>query len=364
MTAQPVGSALGTIPTDMRALVYEGPRAMVMRGLPVPIPGPGEALIRVAYSGICGSELSGFMGESSIRRPPLVFGHEVSGHVVAIDPDAATDESLDVGAAVTVNPLISCGHCRYCLVGRQQLCPRRLLLGATLPGGNAEFVRVPSAAVLPIPAGVSLEQAATVEPAAFALHAVELSGARATGSALVVGAGAIGLLILQVLGECGVRDRYVVERNPTRMAMAQALGCTPVEPGKDGVSGPVREATDGYGVDVAFDAVGSAETRRDCLSSVAVGGTVVLVGLHSDRTELSLNTVVRSEIKLTGAFAYSPTNFRTGLDWLAAGRIGLRDGVVVAPLHEGQTWYERLVAGDAAAKVLLQPHAVSVGDRL
>jgi 2-desacetyl-2-hydroxyethyl bacteriochlorophyllide A dehydrogenase len=303
------------------------------------------------------------VGESSIRQPPLVFGHEVSGHVVAIHPDAATDGSLEVGTAVTVNPLISCGHCRYCVAGRQQLCPRRLLLGATLPGSNAEFVRVPSSALLPIPAGLSLAQAATVEPAAFALHAVELSGARPASSALVVGAGAIGLMILQVLGEWGVRERFVVERNPTRLAMAVALGCTPVEPGKDGMPGLVREATGGYGVDVAFDAVGSPDTRRDCLSSVAAGGTVVLVGLHTDRTELPLNTVVRSEINLTGAFAYSPTNFRTALAWLAAGRIGLHDGIVVAPLHDGQVWYERLIAGDATAKVLLQPQAASPGDR-
>lgn len=363
MTVLPADAALGNAPADMRALVYEGPRVMTMRGLPIPTTGPGEALVRVAFSGICGSELSGFVGESSIRQPPLVFGHEVSGHVVAIEPDAATDASLEVGTAVTVNPLISCGHCRYCVAGRQQLCPRRLLLGATLPGSNAEFVRVPSAAVLPIPAGMSLERAATVEPAAFALHAVELSGARAAGSALVVGAGAIGLLILQVLGEWGVRERFVVERNPTRLARAVALGCTPVEPGKDDMAGLVHEATGGYGVDVAFDAVGSPDTRRDCLSSVAVGGTVVLVGLHTDRTELSLNTVVRSEISLTGAFAYSPTNFRTGLDWLATGRIGLREGIVVAPLDDGQIWYERLVAGDAAAKVLLQPQAASGGAR-
>ncbi len=363
MTAQPTDAAPGTARGDMSALVYEAPRVMAVRGLPVPVPGPGEALIRVAYSGICGSELSGFLGESSIRRPPLVFGHEVSGHVVVIDPDAATDGSLEVGTAVTVNPLISCGHCRFCVAGRQQLCPRRLLLGATLPGSNAEFVRVPSSALLPIPAGLSLAQAATVEPAAFALHAVELSGARPASSALVIGAGAIGLLILQVLGEWGVKERFVVERNPTRLAMAVALGSTHVEPGKDGMSGVMREATGGYGVDVAFDAVGSADTRRDCLSSVAAGGTVVLVGLHTDRTELPLNSVVRSEINLTGAFAYSPTNFRTALAWLAAGRIGLRDGIVVAPLHDGQAWFERLIAGDATTKVLLQPQAAPAGDR-
>lgn len=344
-----------TVALSMSALVYEEPRVMALRTLDVPKPGPRQALIRVAFSGICGSELSGFLGQSSIRTPPLVFGHEVSGHVVALGSGFADDMAFDVGTAVTVNPLVSCGRCRYCLTGRQQLCKSRMLLGASLPGCNAEYVLVPAHAVLPVPAGMSLETAAMVEPVAFSLHAVELSGAVPASTALVIGAGAIGLFLLQVLGESGVKTRFVVERNPARLAMAVALGCTPLEPDSATIDELVRGATHGDGVDVVFDAVGSAPTRQASVASVAPGGTVVLVGLHTDLTELPLNTLVRSEIAVRGAFAYTPVNFSTGLKWLADGRAGLRSGVVVAPLSEGQRWYEQLVAGDPAAKVLLQP---------
>jgi threonine dehydrogenase-like Zn-dependent dehydrogenase len=342
----------------MKALVYLAPRHMELEDVAAPQPGPGGVLIRVVYSGICGSELSGYLGTNSLRKPPLVFGHELSGHVVALGEGAASS-GLTVGAAVTVNPLVTCGACEFCVSGRQHLCQRRLLLGASLPGSNAEYISVPAASVLPLPAGMDLRDASMTEPAACAVHAVELSGARPGMSAFVVGAGPIGLFILQVLGAHGVTRRYVTDRNPARLALATAMGCVAV-PADDLLTvEAVRQATDGRGVDLSFDAVGTAQTRRSCLSATAVGGQVMAVGLHSDLTELPVNTLVRSELSIRGVFAYPVSSFRTALHWLAEGRIGLRDGIVVAPLSEGPDWYQRLVDGDAAAKVLLSP--VSAG---
>lgn len=339
----------------MKALVYEAPEVMNIRQVESPIPGPDEVLIRVAYSGICGSELSGFLGHSSLREPPLVFGHELSGWVESVGERVPATAGLEFGSPVTVNPLVTCGRCRYCVTGRQQLCEHRLLLGASLPGCNADFVTVPAASVLPLPATISLRDAAMVEPAACAVHAVELSAAGPNSAALIVGAGPIGLFLLQVLEQHGVTERYVSDLNPERLAMARALGGTPVGMGPNGTAREVLEATGGLGVDVSFDAVGRAETRRECLASTVPGGKLVLVGLHSDETSLPINSVIRSEVSLWGAFAYSPANFRTALDWLASKRIGLREGVVEAPLSDGPEWYARLVAGDGTAKVLLQP---------
>lgn len=339
----------------MQALMYEAPEVMTLRDIAVPSVGPDDVLVRVAYSGICGSELSGFLGRNSLRTPPLVFGHELSGWIASVG-DRAKSVGLEVGARVTANPLIGCGHCRYCLAGRQHLCGERLLLGASLPGCNAEFVKVPASAILPLPTTVSLSDAAMTEPAACALRAVELSGASAVSSALVVGAGPIGLFILQVLAQHGVAQRYVADLNPARRAMAEALGATAVgnEPGS--LAQQVRQATGGVGVDVAFDAVGAIDTRRECLAATARGGRVLFVGLHSAETSLPINEVIRSEISLSGVFGYTPVNFHKALEWLTLGRIGLREGVVVASLANGRAWYERLVAGDATAKVLLQPN--------
>lgn len=339
----------------MKALVYEAPEEMNLRSLPVPTPGPDEVLVRVAYSGICGSELSGFLGQNSLRKPPLVFGHELSGWVESVGSGVPASAGLHPGLAVTANPLITCGGCEYCETGRHQLCQRRLLLGAHLPGCNAEFVAIPASAVLPLPESMSLRVAAMVEPAACAVHAVELSGAGPTSSALVVGAGPIGLFILQGLEQYGVQQRYVTDLNPARLAMAVESGAIPVEAGPEGLGEALRRLTSGRGVDISVDAVGAPQTRQSCLSATAAGGHVMLVGLHSDETSLPLNTAIRSEIRLSGVFGYTPAAFRTALAWLAEGRIGLTEGVVVAPLADGPKWYARLVAGDPAAKVLLAP---------
>jgi threonine dehydrogenase-like Zn-dependent dehydrogenase len=339
----------------MLALVYEAPETMILREVDSPKPRPDEAVIRVAYSGICGSELSGFLGHNSLRKPPLVFGHEFSGWIESLGEDVPGDAGLAPGTPVTVNPLVTCGRCDYCVTGRQQLCPQRRLLGAHLPGCNADFVAVPAASVLTLPAGMSLRDAAMVEPAACAVRAVEASAVGPASTALVVGAGPIGLFILQVLKQYGVVERFVADLNPTRLAMATALGATAVQPGESGLAAAVLEATGGRGVDASFDAVGSPQTRRDCLASTVPGGKVLFVGLHTDDTSFPVNSIIRSEVALSGIFAYSTANFRTALQWLHAGRIGLREGVVVAPLSDGSQWYARLVGGDGAAKVLLQP---------
>lgn len=327
----------------MRALVYEGPRTMVMRSLPVPQPAPGEVVVRVAYSGICGSELSGFLGQSSIRIPPLVFGHEVSGYVESVGDGV---DGLAVGTPVTANPLVTCGTCRYCTSEREQLCPQRLLLGASLPGCNAELVAVPAASVLPLAPGADLVRAAMVEPAAFALHAVERAGV-VGAPALVVGAGPIGILVVQALIAAGAPSPYVAELNPARAAQAERAGGTLVDVADvRGLSG---------GVDVAFDAVGSQTSRRACFDALAPGGTLVLIGLHTDDTTLPLNVAVRNELTVTGVFAYRPAHVAAAVDHLAAGTLGLRDGVVEAPLEDGSAWYQRLIDGDPASKVLLVP---------
>jgi 2-desacetyl-2-hydroxyethyl bacteriochlorophyllide A dehydrogenase len=335
----------------MEALIYEAPGVMVMRRVPVPSPGPRDVLIRVSYSGICGSELSGFLGQSSLRTPPLVFGHEVSGVIVATGHEVRT---LAIGDRVTVNPLVTCRTCPYCRDGREQLCISRRLLGASMPGGNADFVVVPADAVHEIPPGLSMESASMVEPLAFALNATEVSGDVSRAAAVVVGAGAIGLFVIQALRLRGAARILVVEVNPDRRALAVELGAVAAPTDVEAIPAWVRNES-ALGAPVVIDAVGSAVTRRLSLECVAAGGTVVLAGLHTDETELPLNNVVRSEISLRGAFAYSKRHFSEALELMSEGRAGLTSGVIVAPLADGQLWFERLVSGDPSPKVLLSP---------
>lgn len=340
----------------MRALVYEGPRDMRMREIDVPASGPDDVLVQVAYSGICGSELSGFLGQNSLRKAPVIFGHEFSGTITQVGERVADMAQLHERQRVTVNPLVSCMHCRYCLRGQQQLCAERKLLSATLPGSNAEYIKVPAQSVLPIPDGMSLEQAALVEPTACAARAVELASPHPSDTALVIGMGPIGLLVLEVLKVHGVSDIIAVDLNEERLEIARRAGAVTLSPGETDVVEEIRRITDGVGVELAIEAVGTDTTRQQCIHSVASGGRVIFIGLHASDSTLPVNTIIRSEIRCIGSFAYSALNFRTALQWLEQGRVRLDGKVVKSPLEEGPQWFERLLTspGDVT-KVLLCP---------
>ncbi|MBJ6361487.1 zinc-binding dehydrogenase [Paenibacillus sp. GCM10012307] len=340
----------------MKALIYEGPMKMAVRQTDKPVPGEDDIVIQVAYSGICGSELSGFLGENSLRQPPLIFGHEFSGTIAAMGERALT-AGWSLGDRVTANPLVTCGRCTYCLAGSQQLCTGRKLLSAALPGSNAEYVAVPAAFVHKISDSLSLREAAFVEPAACAVRAAELAEPKPTDTVVVIGMGPIGMLIMQALRQYGVRAIIAVDRNRDRLAIASRLGAANTFCPDDGDTVELlRKLADGRGVDIAIDAVGAEATRRQCVQACAPGGRVVFTGLHEEESSLHINAIIRSEIRLTGAFAYSEANFRTALRWLEEGRIGLSEGIIEAPLEEGEAWFDLLIRRPGSiSKVLLKP---------
>lgn len=339
----------------MKALMYEGPRQMILREVDMPAVGPHDVLVEVAYSGICGSELSGFLGESSLRKPPLIFGHEFSGRIVDRGRDVQT---YPLGTRVTANPLISCGQCHYCVRGEEQLCVHRRLLGAAMPGSNAAYVVVPEASLVPLADHVTFEQAALAEPIAYAWHVVQLSQITAQDTVVVYGMGPIGLFVLQAAQHSGCRRVYAVDTNPDRLAMAQTLGATQsVNPAEVDVVALLLHATEGRGADVAVDAVGNTLVRQNAVGSIRRGGTVVFSGLHSAETALSINDMIRNEVITRGAFAYTAAQFRQAVDLVSQGIMGLQDDwIVKAPLEDGAQWFEALL-GNAGhtAKVLLVP---------
>ncbi len=341
----------------MQSLVWEAPRVMALRQTLAPVLAPGEVLVRVAYAGICGSELSGYLGHNALRVPPLVMGHEFAGTVAALSPEARElAPHLQLGQAVTVNPLVSCGACAYCSSGRQHLCPRRQLIGAHRPGAYAGFVAVPAGQVLPLPSAVSLATGALTEPVACGVHIAELAGDVVDEDVLVLGAGPIGLLALQALRLAGARRVFVADLNPDRLAMAADLGAEAIDPRAQDTVAALRQATVQAGVAVAVDAVGAAATRSQCIAATRSGGAVILSGLHEEASSLPVADIIRREIVVRGSFGYTPANFATALAWLAEGRVRLHPWIVEAPLDEGGAWFERLVAGEGTvAKVLLQP---------
>ncbi|HMQ30499.1 MAG TPA: alcohol dehydrogenase catalytic domain-containing protein [Chloroflexaceae bacterium] len=341
----------------MRALVWEAPRAMAVREQDPPAPGPGEALVRVAFAGICGSELGAYLGHNALRVPPLVMGHEFAGTVAALGEGAAArSPALQVGQAVTVNPLSSCGACAYCRRGDGHLCAQRGLLGAHRPGAYAEYVLAPDASVVPLPAGLSLREGALAEPVGVAVRIGALAGPVAGEPVFIAGAGPIGLLALQVLRRLGAGPVFVSDLDPARLAMAEELGARPINAGREDVVKAVRDATGGAGAAAAVDAVGATPTRAACVAATRAAGTVVLSGLHEETGPIPAADVIRRELVLRGAFAYSPANFLAAVELLAAGAVRLEPWVVEADLAEGGPWFERLVSAPGpVAKVLLVP---------
>lgn len=340
----------------MKSLVWEAPRSMALRETPMPTVQPDDVLIRVAYGGICGSELSGYLGHNSLRVPPLVMGHEFSGEIVEMGEQATTvNPALAVGAAVTVNPLFCTDNSIWDQRGLNQLCPNRRLIGAHQPGAYAEFVAVPAQTITRLPAGMSLRTGSLTEPTACGVRIGELAGDVAGQSCLIIGAGPIGLLALQALQLKGAGEIFIADLDSERLAMGAALGGIALAPRSVDVVQTVKEATGG-GVAVALDAVGTALTRRQCIYATQPTGTVIFSGLHEEVSEVPAADIIRREIVVRGSFSYSPANFAEAIGILERGEMRLDPWIVEAPLGEGGAWFDRLIdAPGDVSKVLLRP---------
>ncbi len=324
----------------MKALVYEGPRLMVMRDEPTPTIGQDEVLIRVKRAGICGSELGGYLGHNSLRKPPLIMGHEFSG---VIEQVGSNVQGLEAGERVTANPLITCGTCRYCRNGQAQICTNRSLLGAHKPGAFAELIAVPAKNVYRLEDQTSFEEGTLVEPFACAVHICRLLELHPADKLLIYGAGPIGLLAMQAAKIHGLRNIVVVDLNEDRLEIVKELG----EIG-------VTRIDDTAEFDAVIDAVGAGITRTNSIKAVRPGGKVVFTGLHEGESTLPINDMIRSETKTIGAFGYSQDDFETALHWIGEGRVNMLPWLENVPLSEGGPAFEKLIAGPGkVAKIIL-----------
>ena len=343
----------------MKALLLSEYSRLDVVDLPMPRPGPDDVLVKVEACGICGSDVHGYDGSSGRRIPPIVMGHEAAGTVAAAGPNV-TD--LREGQHVTFDSTVYCGHCQYCLRGENNLCENREVLGVATPefrraGAFAEYLVVPRRIIHPLPDNLAFSDAAMVEPLSVAVHAVKLSELPPHSTALVIGAGMIGLLTLQALREAGCSSILVSDVDDSRLTLAKDLGATLTINAKttDTVA-EVKRHTGGVGVDVALEAVGSSPTIRTAIESVRRGGTVTLIGNIAPTVEIPLQMVVSRQIRLQGTAA-SSGEYPQCIDMLAHGRVNLKPLIsMIAPLDEGAQWFERLHSREAnLMKVILAP---------
>jgi len=343
----------------MRALVLTAPNKLVLEEMPRPAPGPGEVQVRVRACGICGSDVHGLDGRTGRRIPPLIMGHEAAGEIAALGPEV---HGWREGDRVTFDSTIYCGECAPCRRGAINLCEQRQVLGVSCAdyrrhGAFAEYINVPARVLFRLPAGLAFEPAALAEPVAVAVHAVNRTPLAGPGARVaVVGAGMIGLLIVQVLRARGCAQIIAVDLDPERLALARRLGATATVDAATDPADAVRVLTGGTGVDASFEVVGATTPLQTAIGCTRKGGSVTLVGNLAPRVELPLQAVVTRELQLIASCA-SAGEYPASLELIATGQINLSSFIsATAPLAEGPEWFRRLQAGEKGLlKVILRP---------
>jgi L-iditol 2-dehydrogenase len=343
----------------MKALVLKAYHQLELQDVPDPSMGPRDVLVEVKVCGICGSDVHGIDGSTGRRRPPVIMGHEAAGVVVDIGSEV---RGLSKGDRVTLDSTISNPDSFFSRRGLRNLCDDRRVLGVscedyTQQGAFAERVAVPAHITYPLPATMSFEQAAMVEPVSIAVHARNLTPIEPSDTAVVFGAGLIGLMVVQVVRSAGLERVIAVDIDDERLAVAHAVGASHIlNSGRDEVAARVQALTGGRGADVAFEAVGIEPTIRAAIASVRKGGTVTLIGNLAAEVSVPLISMVTRQVRLQGSCA-SNGEYPESLELIASGKVAVDRFIsAVAPLAEGPQWFDRLYRRERGLlKVLLAP---------
>jgi L-iditol 2-dehydrogenase len=343
----------------MNALLLSEYKHLEITTLPIPAPEPSDVLIQVAACGICGSDVHGYDGTSGRRIPPLVMGHEAAGIVAAI---GSMVKGFNIGDRVTFDSTVYCGVCPFCCAGEMNLCDNRQVVGVSCgdyrrAGAFAEYVAVPARIVYKLPESLGFAEAAMLEAVSVALHAVAVSKLEDGETALVIGAGMIGLLTLQAARAAGCSRVFVADIDATRLKSAMELGAdnTILASGRE-LTQEVLRLTGQRGVDVVLEAVGRNETVATAIDCVRKGGKVTLIGNITPNVNLPLQKVVSRQIRLQGSCA-SCGEYPAAMELMAAGKIRVGPLITaVAPLSDGPSWFDRLHSGEPnLMKVVLDP---------
>jgi L-iditol 2-dehydrogenase len=344
----------------MKSLLLSEYNHLEIVDLPVPALDPNEVLVKVEACGICGSDVHGYDGTSGRRIPPIVMGHEAAGTIAALGRDV-TGFSID--DRVTFDSTVYCGHCEYCTRGEVNLCEHRQVVGVSCGdyrrhGAFAEFVAVPQHILYRLPESISPSEAAMLEAVSVALHAVRLSPIAGAETALVIGAGMIGLLTLQAAKAAGYSRVMIADVDQSRLNLATQVGADhALHASGEALVAEVLRLTQGRGMDVVFEAVGRSETVAAAIDCACKGGAVTLIGNITAEVTLPLQKVVTRQLRLQGSCA-SAGEYPEAIALVAAGMIQVKPLITaVASLEEGPLWFERLYAREPnLMKVVLTPN--------
>jgi L-iditol 2-dehydrogenase len=343
----------------LKALLYTQPYTFEYTDVPDPVVGDDDILVRVRACGICGSDVAGHTGLTGRRLPPLIMGHEAAG---VVERTGRKVHDFAPGDRICFDSTVYCNQCPACKQGLFNRCVKRQVLGVSVPefkrqGAFAEFVVVPHWICAKLPDNMSFIQASLLEPASIGTHAASRAPIAQNDTVVVIGAGTIGLFILQAAKLRGARTTVACDLNEFRLDVARRVGADVcINPGKVDLKEEIRKRTDGRGADVTFEAVGFAETFRQAISITKTGGHVVAVGNLQKETEFNLQELVSRELTFTGSYA-SAGEFRNCIGLIASGRMNVTPLISeVLPLAEGPGAFKRLLDGkENLLKIILEP---------
>lgn len=316
----------------MKRIAYTGPFTVTVESISPVINPPGNTLIKVAYAGICGSDMNIYHGVHPRAKAPLTMGHEFSGTVVEGHP------VLKPGTPVTVYPLISCGFCESCTTGNPHVCSTLKLIGIDTDGGMAEYASVPHDKVIELPRDVSLKAGSYAEPLAVGVHAIHRSNYKPGDRTVIFGAGPIGMSVALCLREFGASSVVLIEGNPYRLSVAQGLGFGTIDPTKESIPEKLAQLTGRSDADIVFDCAAHPSVQKDILGITKIRGTMVVVGSYKKSEEVDLLKIEFKELTVVGTRVYRREDFP----------------IAVRIIQKNQETVERLITAfspDEASKV-------------
>ncbi len=346
--------------TTMKAMLLTEYKQLEVTDMPEPEVGSRDVLVEVRACGICGSDIHGYDGSSGRRIPPLVMGHEAAGVVAKKGSDV---DGFEVGDRVTFDSTVSCGYCKFCRAGSINLCDNRKVLGVSCGeyrqhGAFAQYVAVPQNILYKIPEGLAFEHAAMIEAVSIAVHAANRAPVKLGDTAVIVGSGMIGLLVVQAIRLAGCSQVIAVDLDEDRLKLARELGAdVTLNPQTDDVIAQIQALTDGQGADIAIEVVGASVTIQTAIDATRKGGSITLVGNLAPKVEVPLQAIVTRELTLYGSCA-SNGEYPACIDLLERGDIKVEPLITAkASLEEGPDYFARLYKGEPGAmKVIIQPN--------
>ncbi len=303
----------------MKALVFEEPEKMCFKDVPRPELKDGEALIRVQYIGICGTDIHVFHGEHATATFPRIPGHEFVGELVEIRGEGK--EAFSIGDTVVAQELLTCGHCDACAKGEDNVCENLQIIGVHADGGFAEYVRVKTRKMYQIPKDMDLKRAALIEPLAVAVHDVSMSGMQLGETALVVGGGPIGQLVGIAAKAAGARRVVVSEVVEERRALARKLGFVPVNPMDPDFAEKILAVNEGKPYDVSFEAAGVPSAITNCVDYTKNTGTIIQIAMTKGPYPVDTGKLFSKELRIQGVRVHNQYSFSMAVKLAASGML-------------------------------------------